>query len=510
MSANIPVLRPYQERDAAELREGFRKFNAGILCQPTGSGKGFMAAWMIHRVVASGRRVLFVVYGSPLVIDQHERVTNLGVESGMIMGSGSAALRKPWLPVQVASISTLWRREQLPKCDLLIVDECQDITSRTFREVLARYEASGSKILGLSGTPIGPGGVGLGRKAGGIFDFMVTGPSVKELIRDKYLVSCRLYCFDCDSLKSVKKKGDDYDQNALAALAAANSHRVGDIVESWKKYAPDRKTAAFGVDKADAMRIKEQFSIQGINATTIFDDTSPDDRKQMWKDFDRGDLRVISSVNVIGRGVDHSILKCVIDAAGTLSIQRTLQRWGRGSRPHPGYDNFILLDFCGNYYRHSRYEADRVWSLEGEPVKTRGDGEPDFRIRTCPKCRFPFRVGPKECPRCHHAIPMKEREVREADGHLRLIDIEEERQEIKRKHEQEQRQKAIEMWAARATDEDKLRKLDHWKKQAREKGLNARWAYGVYRRIFGTDPPKKTAPPPPDERQVLNKWDSSA
>ena len=170
---SVPVLRPYQERDAEQLRVGFKRFNAGILCQATGSGKGTLSAWMVHRVTQAGRRVLFTVYGQPLVIDQHERDTALGVEAGMIMGSGKASSRKPWLPAQVASISTLWRREHLPKADLVIVDECQDVTSKTYRSVQDKYAASGAKILGLSATPLGPNGIGLGRVAGGIFNFMV-------------------------------------------------------------------------------------------------------------------------------------------------------------------------------------------------------------------------------------------------------------------------------------------------------------------------------------------------
>ena len=70
-----------------------------------------------------------------------------------------------------------------------------------------------------------------------------------------------------------------------------------------------------------------------------------------------------------------------------------------------------------------------------------------------------------------------------------------------------QKQESIASWASRATDEQKLAKLDRWKKQAREKGFKLSWAYGTYRRCFGEDPPKVKTPPPPDMREILNRWD---
>ena len=51
---SVPVLRPYQERDTEQLRVGFKRFNAGILCQATGSGKGTLSAWMVRRVTQGG------------------------------------------------------------------------------------------------------------------------------------------------------------------------------------------------------------------------------------------------------------------------------------------------------------------------------------------------------------------------------------------------------------------------------------------------------------------------
>ena len=504
-----PVLRQYQIDDIEKLREGFKQYSAGILCQPTGSGKGHVASYMVHRAQSFGHRILFVVFGQPLVLDMLDRVTDLGIEAGMIMGSGKSATRKPWLPTQVASISTLWRRQHLPKASLVICDEVQDCTSRTYQLVLRKYIESGAKILGMSGTPIGPNGIGLGKKAGGIFEFMVTGPSVKKLVRDGFLVSCKLYCFDVDSLKGIKKKGDDYDQNALAALAAANAHRVGDIVGNWKQYASDRKTASFGIDKADATRIKEQFSVSGINATTVFDDTPAAQRLRIWDDLARGDLRVVSSVNVIGRGWNVPACKCVIDAAPTLSIQKALQRWGRGSRPFEDFKDFILLDMAGNYHQHGRYEADRIWTLEGGDVKTFNDGEPDFRIKRCSKCGHQFKLGPKACPRCGHVIPIKEREVREANGHLKLIDIEEEQQVAREQERKEDKRDAIADWASRATDEQKLKKLEEWKAKAKKEGYSIGWAFNTFRRTFNCEPPRiprDDRPTPPEIRDTLNKW----
>jgi superfamily II DNA or RNA helicase len=197
----------------------------------------------------------------------------------------------------------------------------------------------------------------------------------------------------------------------------------------------------------------------------------------------------------------------VVDASSTLSVQKALQRWGRGSRPYRDYKDFVLLDFAGNYYQHGRYEADRTWNLNGEPLKTFNDGAPDYRIKTCPKCRHPFRLGPKACPRCGRPIPVKEREVREANGHLKLIDLEEEKQERR----QEQKKESIEAWASRATDEEKLKKLEEWKAIAMARGYAKGWAWSTFARVFNGAPipARRSSPPtPPEIREALNKWET--
>ena len=63
---------------------------------------------------------------------------------------------------------------------------------------------------------------------------------------------------------------------ALSALAAANADRVGDIVGNWKAVCLlTARPLHLALTRPDATRIKEQFSVNGINAVTVFDDTSP-------------------------------------------------------------------------------------------------------------------------------------------------------------------------------------------------------------------------------------------
>ena len=323
----IPTLWPDQELDLNRVRASMREHRAVVLVRPCGSGKGTIASYVVHSAESRGKRVIFAVDRRVLVHDMSMRLDRLGIDHGVIMGDDKR--RKPWLGTHVASIDTLTRRDVLPVADLIIIDETHKAVAPKWKKVLDRYPQA--KILGLTATPIRLDGRGLEE----IYDDMVVGPSVEDLLKLKLIVPSVVFAPPRQiNTSKVKKTGGDYNSAALAHVCD-NAKLVGDIVAHWQRHASDRKTAFFGVDCKHARNTAEQFRCAGVETAYVDADTPDDERQRIWDDFDRGTCRIICSVGVIGIGWDHSVCSCIIDGCPTLSIERFLQRIGRGSRTHP-------------------------------------------------------------------------------------------------------------------------------------------------------------------------------
>ena len=407
----LPTLRPYQQRDLDAIRAAFRRHRSVLLQQPCGSGKGTLASYIIQSLEAKNRtsHALFLVNRRTLVHDMSERLDRLGVEHGVIMGDDPR--RRPWLRTHVASIDTLRRRDPLPSADLIIVDECRFAVSDSWKQVLNRYPKA--KVLGLDATPQRTDGQGLGH----LFEAMVTGPSVEDLIALGYLVPSVVFRGGSPNMSGVKKTGGDYNAQASAAVCQGAAI-VGDVVRTWLLRASDRKTALFAVDKKHANQLAEKFREAGVETATVLDDTADGVRKQTWNDFDHGSLRMICSVGVISYGWDHPICDCIIDAAPTTSVSRFIQKH-RGSRPHPGKTHFVYLDHAGNTHRHGLFEDDRQWSLTGPALAKQEDTGPG--LYTCPKCRCSFSRGPTICKFCGAAVIVEQRSVKVLPGELEEV-----------------------------------------------------------------------------------------
>jgi DNA repair protein RadD len=463
-------LRIYQEHDLLEVREKFRLCRAVLLVQPTGAGKGFLAAHIVR--TASGRsfRVMFLVNRRALVNDMSKRVSKLGLEHGVIMGDDPRYNLDH--PVQVASIDTIYRRQNLPPADLLIIDEARFAVTPTWMKVVALYP--NAKILGLDATPMRTDGMGLGH----LFQAMVQGPSVENLIGQGYLVPSVVFRPQgAPSLSGVQKQGGEFNQKQLAEVCD-KPKLVGDVVEQWKKRAQDRKTAAFCVNKHHALQVAEKFRCAGFDWAYVDDETSDNERDHIWEDFDNGNLNGVSSVGVISYGWDHSICSCVISAAATESVSRWRQTLGRGGRIHPGKTDFFVLDHFDNSGRLNAFFEDQVeWSLDGKAI--RDTGETSGSVSMCRKCFASFRSGPFKCPYCGAEIPKQVRRIQTVKGEL-----EEERR-------RQQKQEAIAEWQSGVAEDTRRAKYEEFRQIAKMRGYKPTWPNVRFHIIYGHWPPKE-------------------
>lgn len=473
-----------------------------MLVAACGYGKGVITTKIIDGARGKGKYVLFLVRGRDRVNDMAERVTKLGIQHGVLMGDKK---RERWHNVQIASSDTVHRMKDKPKADLIIIDECHLSLSPTFRGVLEEYP--NAKIIGLTATPVLGNGKPLGRTAGGIFDSMVKGPSVKELIAQNYLVRSEVIAPSPPSdLKGLKKlKTGEFDSEQGAAICD-NAKIIGDVVDHYRRHASHLKAVAFGFNQKHAFDIAESFRVAGFNWAYVDADTpdgdphTPGTRKFIWNQYDHGDLQGIASCNVISIGWDHSICKALLLCGKTSSLPLYHQRLGRGSRSHPGHDHFRVHDHTGNWTEFLDigpfFESEIDWQLDGSPPKKK-----ETRISSCdvavPGERaelftgpylngtmypclklFPFEPALTECPYCFIPLikdPRAERGgIESEDGELQTITKDVRAELEKNIREQSERKAAY---------------LDLLKLQ-KARGYKPKYAVAKYLEKFGDWPPR--------------------
>ena len=156
------ILRDYQGQSVDEVINALLDDRAVLLQAPCGAGKTVMAAEIIRRFLEDNKRILFLAHRRELVFQCGDKLKKLGIEFAYLMAGEERSL----IPdVTVASIQTLVariarKRIDPPLADLIIVDECHHIVSKTQLRIIDHYPQA--KIIGLTATPVRGDGKGLG------------------------------------------------------------------------------------------------------------------------------------------------------------------------------------------------------------------------------------------------------------------------------------------------------------------------------------------------------------
>jgi len=383
-------LRDYQISALTELRAHHAE--RCILCLPTGSGKTVIAAELIRRAICKGSRVLFVVHRRELVMQAVARLAALDVASGVILANEPT---NPHERVQVASIQTLARRDK-PPANILVVDECQHATAKTWRDLIDHYGEC--MLVGLTATPWRLSG----KPLGDLFGKIIAPVTTRQLCEEGVLIEPRVFAPPGPNLKGVRSVGGDFASDQLAERMKT---LTGNIIEHWRRHANGRKTIAFTVNVEHSRDIAARFADVGV-ASAHLDGTTPrEQRDDVLAQLANGRVTVLSNCMILGEGWDLPSLEVAILARPTKSLSLHLQQIGRIMRACPGKEGALVLDHADNHRRHGMVTDERVWSLD-EPAPKTSDGG----VSTCPKCWAVMPVGAVVCPECGY---VREQEIAE-------------------------------------------------------------------------------------------------
>ena len=435
------TLRDYQDRDVKALRHKYAaKLKAPLYVLSTGGGKTVIFCFIADQAAKRGNRVLVLVHRQELLNQTSGSLDGFGVDHGLIAPNRHQTYDR----VQVASVQTLVRRlgKMTWKPGLIIVDEAHHAAAGSWNKIIDHF--AGVPLLGVTATPHRLDGKGLGTEAGGHFDCMVEGPSIRELIERGYLCRPRVYAPPTDLiLDNVKNRMGDYARNDLEK-AVDKPKITGSAVEHYMRICPGKPAIAFCVSVAHAEHVAEEFKAAGFKAASIDGSMDDNTRKGLINALARGGVDVLTSCEIISEGTDIPVVTAAILLRPTKSLTLYLQQVGRALRPvYPvGADlsddagrldaiarsvktEAVILDHVGNCLRHGLPDEVRQWRLDGDPEQGQRGGkkkdEPGARIMTCPQC---FGVHPPmpRCPQCGHAYKPDEVLPDVADGELQEVD----------------------------------------------------------------------------------------
>lgn len=402
------MLRTYQRDAITQIRDHYKKGGKrAMLHMPVGSGKTATFCEVLKGLHMNNKPGLIVVRGRKLVDQASQRLAREGVPHGVFMANHKGF--NPNLPIQVASIDTLRARDAKPRATLIVIDEAHFAVSPSFKNFLEQYPDS--LILSVTATPFTK------QSLRHLADVIISPITISELLAQGFLVDARYFAPRAPDLSkiSISRMTGDYDIEELEELMKGTVI-VGDTVTEWKRLGENRSTLVFCVSVNHSLQICEAFNKAGIKAEHVDASINDRARDQMIARLERGETKVITSIGTMTTGVDIPSLGCLVFTRPTKSYSLYVQMLGRGTRPFPGKEHFIVLDHAGNLMRHGALE-----NIDGREVSLDGkEPEEKLLVRTCEKCFavFPQRPGP--CPNCGYIAPKTEntRELEQRDGEL--------------------------------------------------------------------------------------------
>jgi DNA repair protein RadD len=413
-------LRPYQESLIADARGLLRSHDSVLIQAPTGSGKTALAAYMLGSASSRGRRSWFICHRAELVEQTALTFEKVGIQYGTIAAGFPL---NPYMPVQICSIDTLKGRigrYQLP--NLIVWDECHHTAAAGWRRV--KDANPQAKHVGLSATPERLDGKGLDD----LFTAMVPGPSVEWLIQQGFLAQYRAFAPPGPNMSGVHTRMGDFARGENESVMDKPTI-TGDAIRHYMRYARGKSAVAFCVSVKHSQHVAAEFRAAGVVAVHLDGSMAKAERKSAVAAFRRGEIQVLTNVDLFGEGFDLPSLEVSILLRPTQSLSLYLQQVGRCLRPDPGKEKALILDHAGNIARHGLPDEPRSWSLEGrKKKKTNGAGdEPAMPVRQCPKCYASHRPSPK-CPECGHVYQIVAREPETVDADLVEVDLDAARQ----------------------------------------------------------------------------------
>jgi superfamily II DNA or RNA helicase len=193
-------------------------------------------------------------------------------------------------------------------------------------------------------------------------------------------------------LSQVRTIGSDYNAGDLED-ALDHDSITGNVVEHYLQHLAGRTAIAFCVTVAHAEHVAQRFREAGISAASIDGTMSSEQRHDLVNRLRTGELRVLTSCEIISEGFDAPAVGGAILLRPTQSFALYRQQVGRCLRPKCDGSAAVILDHVGNVLRHGLPDAPHAWSLDSKKRTPAERQKAAVGCRVCPTCNEVFATG---------------------------------------------------------------------------------------------------------------------
>jgi len=392
-------LREHQQGVIDALRNGFKEgHRAQLLYAPTGFGKTEVAIYLMEATRQKENRSAMILDRIVLVDQTSQRLEKYDIYHGVHQADhwkyNTSEL------IQICSSQTLERRQDYPKMDLLIVDECH-IARKQITALIKNNPKI--RVVGLTATPFTKG-------LGEVYTNVVCGSTTEQLVISKWLSPLKVYIAKEIDMSGAKKIAGEWSPDVVTERGM---RITGDIVQEWIKkthevFGRPRKTIVFCAGVAHGQDLVRQFAEKGYNFVSVSYRETSEYKKEVIKNFSKPDTEIhgLIATDILTRGFDVPDVMIGVSARPfSRSLSSHIQQMGRVMRPHEDKEFALWLDHSGNYVRFRNdweevYQAG-VDTLDNKAEHTKKEPtEKEKKESKCPACFALWEIGSESCHAC--------------------------------------------------------------------------------------------------------------
>lgn len=347
-------LRPDQFQVVNQIVNAFTKYNAKSPCivMPTGAGK---TPTILHYLDAHEPQAQTIWFEPRVAL-----VDQVWASAGQWMPNTRDRLRVTTVQALIAS------NQPLPKADIAIIDEAHYFYgSPEWSAVAHAYP----RRIAATATPTRADGAALGQ----LSDRLIVGLSRAALTRYRILPPIVTFA-------PPGKTAREWEPPEVAYL----------------RRTPGERALVFCGSIAHAKAVAERFRAVGVRAGCA---TSQDSEDLAL--HSAGHLEVLTNVFMVGVGYDDPTITVAILDRPMGNPSTLLQAIGRARGL--GAVRVALIDLFGSIHEWGLPEEDRVYSLQGVPIRIKKS----MPLAECEGCQAWYRPNPytRVCPTCRAPVP---------------------------------------------------------------------------------------------------------